>query len=80
MRAVIALLVASALLAGCGGSSLSEPTPPPAQSSGINFTNFTLQLLRSQSDTAQPLQVRSAQFEFPDDDNPQAFAAVLPAI
>jgi hypothetical protein len=80
MKGLLAMLLATACLAGCGGSSMSDPAAPPAQPSGINFTAFTKQLLRIQSDSAQPSPVTTAQFEFPDDDNPQAFAAVLPAI
>jgi hypothetical protein len=49
------------------------PTP------GTNFTAFTKELLRIQSDSVQPVALSSAQFVFSDDDNPQAFAGVLPA-
>ena len=80
MRALLAMLLASACLAACNGSSMSEPAPAPAQTAGVNFTSFTEKLLRIQSDSAQPTPVTTAQFEFPDNDNPQAFAAVLPAI
>lgn len=80
MRALLAMVLAGACLSACGGSSMSEPAAPPAQPSGINFTAFTEKLLRIQSDTAQPTPVTTAQFTFPDNDNPQAFAGVLPAI
>jgi len=81
MKAVLATLLATACLAGCGGgSSMTVPAAPPAQPSGISFTVFTKQLLRIDSDSAQPTPVTSAQFVFPDDDNPQAFADVLPAV
>jgi hypothetical protein len=80
MRALVAMLLAGACLSACGGSSMSEPATPPAQAAAINFTAFTEQLLRIQSDTAQPTPVTAAQFSFPDNDNPQAFAGVLPAI
>ena len=81
MKALLASLLATVCLAGCGGgSSMMAPAAPPAQPSGINFTVFTKQLLRIDSDSAQPTPVTSAQFEFPDDDNPQAFADVLPAV
>jgi len=80
MRALVAMMLAGACLSGCGGSSMSEPAAPPAQPAAINFTAFTEKLLRIQSDTAQPTPVTTAQFEFPDNDNPQAFADVLPAI
>jgi hypothetical protein len=81
MKAQLAMLLAGACLVGCGvGSSMSEsgPAPTPAQPTGINFTSFTEKLLQIQSDSAQPVPVTTAQFEFPDNDNPQAFAAVLP--
>ena len=74
------MLLATACLAACDGSSMTAPATPPAQPSGMNFTAFTKQLLGIQSDSAQPSPVTTAQFEFPDNDNPQAFAAVLPAI
>jgi hypothetical protein len=80
MKGLLAILLATACLAACDGSSMTAPAAPPAQPSGINFTAFTKQLLRIQSDSAQPSPVTTAQFEFPDNDNPLAFAAVLPAI
>jgi hypothetical protein len=79
MRTLLAMAVVSATVAGCGGGSMSEPAAPPAQPSGINFTTFTEALLRIQSEAGQPAAVTSAQFVYPDNDNPQAFAAVLPA-
>ena len=80
MRALLAMLLAGTCLNACGGSSMSEPAAPPARPAAINFTAFTEKLLRIQSDTAQPTPVTTAQFAFPDNDNPQAFAGVLPAI
>lgn len=80
MKGLLAMLLATACLAACDGTSMTAPAAPPAQPSGIDFTAFTKQLLRIQSDSAQPSRVTTAQFEFPDNDNPQAFAAVLPAI
>jgi hypothetical protein len=80
MKGLLAMLLATASLAACNGTSMTAPAAPPAQPSGVNFTAFTKQLLRIQSDSAQPSPVTTAQFEFPDNDNPQAFAAVLPAI
>ena len=80
MRALLLMAVAAATVAGCGGGSAAAPAAPPARPSGINFTTFTKSMLRIQSDSVQPTAVTSAQFVFPDDDNPQAFASVLPAI
>jgi hypothetical protein len=81
MRALLTALVATACLAGCGGSgsSIGAPAAPSAHSAAINFTAFTEKLLQIHSDSAQPTPVTSADFEFPDNDNPQAFADVLPA-
>jgi len=79
MKGLLAMLLATACLAACNGSSMTAPAAPPAQPSGMNFTAFTKQLLGIQSDSAQPSPVTTAQFEFPDNDNPLAFAAVLPA-
>jgi hypothetical protein len=80
MKALLAMLLTAACLSACDGSSMSAPqTAPPAQTSGINFTAFTKELLRIQSDSVQPVALSSAQFVFSDDDNPQAFAGVLPA-
>ena len=79
MKALLAMLLAAACLAGCGGgSSVTAPVAPAAQPSAVSFTAFTKQLLRIDSDSAQPAPVTSAQFEFADNDNPQAFADVLP--
>jgi hypothetical protein len=79
MKRLLAALVLATALSACGGSS----SPPhaasaPAQASGINFTAFTEKLLQLQSDSALPLAVSDGEFVFPDDDNPQAFAGVLP--
>jgi len=80
MKRLLAMLLTTACLAACNGSSMTAPqAAPPAQPSGMNFTAFTKELLRIQSDSAQPVPVSAAQFLFPDDDNPQAFAAVLPS-
>ena len=80
MKRLIAMSLALASLAACDGSSTTAPhSAPPAQPQGVNFTAFTLQLLGSPSDSAPPVSVGSTQFVFPDDDNPQAFAAVLPS-
>ena len=85
MRAALPVLLAAATLAACdGGGSTStaveaaQATTPPAQSGSIDFTTFTKELLRSQSDAAQPVAVNAARFVFADNDNPDAFASVLP--
>jgi hypothetical protein len=74
------LLAVTAALAACDGSSMGTPASPPAQPSQVNFTAFTKGLLAIHSDAAQPTPVTTAQFVFPDNDNTQAFASVLPAI
>jgi outer membrane PBP1 activator LpoA protein len=79
MRRLILPLLATACLSACGGDSMSGTTQsmPPAQPMAVDFTAFSVQLLKSESDTAQPLTVNAAQFVFPDNDNLSAFAAVL---
>ncbi len=79
MRRLLATALAAAVLAACDGSSTTvAPAAAAPHPSSINFTVFTETLVRSKSDTAQPVPVDAAQFVFPDDDNPQAFAGVLP--
>jgi len=77
MRRLIATALATAVLAACDGSS-TPVAPAAGPASGVNFTVFTEELVGSKSHTAQPVAVDGVQFVFPDDDNPQAFAGVLP--
>jgi hypothetical protein len=83
MKGLLAMLLATSCLAACGGGGSGmgpEPGPAtPAQTAKVDFTAFTKELLRAQSDSAQPSPVTTAQFEFADNDNALAFAAVLPA-
>jgi len=70
-----------ACLAGCGGGSGAGMDPPPAAppaAMSVDFTTFTKELVANQSDTAIPVTVTASQFVFRDDDNPEAFASVLP--
>ncbi|HYM28739.1 MAG TPA: hypothetical protein VET66_11355 [Steroidobacteraceae bacterium] len=80
MRRWILPLAALAALSACGGDSMGGAAPtaatPPAPAA-TDFTAFVLALLKSQSDTAEPVAVNPAQFVFRDDDNPAAFAAAL---
>ncbi|HEY0767955.1 MAG TPA: hypothetical protein VGD47_08350 [Steroidobacteraceae bacterium] len=85
MSRLVALLLASACLAGCGGGTTSTTAPPaaatpPASPTSVDFTAFTKELLSNQSDSAEPVPVTATQFLFPDNDNPTAFADVLPVI
>ncbi|HET9329455.1 MAG TPA: hypothetical protein VFO23_02930 [Steroidobacteraceae bacterium] len=79
MRRWILPLAALAALSACGGDSMGGATTPaaPAAPAATDFTAFVLDLLKSQSDTAQPVAVNAAQFVFRDDDNPAAFATAL---
>lgn len=71
-------LAALAALSACGGDSMGGATPAaPAAPAATDFTAFVLDLLKSQSDTAEPVAVNAAQFVFRDDDNPAAFASAL---
>lgn len=84
MKRVVPLLVATACLAACGGAGTSMPTAQapvavaPTPPTGVDFTAFTKAVVSGQSDTAMPVAVTAAEFVFPDNDNPTAFAAVLP--
>jgi hypothetical protein len=79
MRRLLAAALTAAALAACDGSSTTvAPAAPATHASGVNFTVFTEELVRSKSDTTQPVAVDGVEFVFPDDDNPQAFAGVLP--
>lgn len=78
MRRLLVTGLACAGVAACGGGSMTAPPATPPAATPVNFTAFTLGVLRTQSDTAQPAPVDPAQLVFTDDDNPQAFAAVLP--
>ena len=79
MKRLILPLAVAAALSGCGGDSMgaSQAMPAAAPPSATDFTAFLKQLLAGQSDTSAPLTVSAAQFVFPDDDNPAAFATVL---
>ena len=83
MKRAVPLLVATACLAACGGGT-SSPTAQapvavaPSPPTGVDFTAFTKSVVSGQSDTAVPMAVTAAEFVFPDNDNPTAFAAVLP--
>ena len=87
MRWVVPVL-AAACLAACGGGDMSDSstmnaesnTNPPTPTAKINFTTFTEKLISSQSETEEPLAVAPTDFYFPDDENPAAFAAVVPAV
>ncbi len=72
MRRWLLPLAALAALSACGGDSMGGATSP-----ATDFTAFVLDLLKSQSDTAEPVAVNAAQFVFRDDDDPAAFAAAL---
>ena len=78
MRRWLLPLAALAALSACGGDSMGGATPAtPAAPAATDFTAFVLDLLKSQSDTAEPVAVNAAQFVFRDDDNPAAFATAL---
>ena len=87
MRWVVPVLTA-ACLAACGGGDMSDSGTmnadsnmnPPIPTAKINFTTFTEKLISSQSETEEPLAVAPTDFYFPDDENPAAFAAVVPAV
>jgi hypothetical protein len=83
MKGVAPVLMAGCL-AACGGADMSDNgsmNPATATSAAkADFTTFTEKLIRSQSETGEPVAVAAADFYFPDDDNESAFAAVVPAV
>ena len=77
MRRWLLPLAALTALSACGGDSMSGTTPAAAAPVATDFTAFVLDLLKNESDAAEPVGVSAAQFVFRDDDNPAAFATAL---
>ena len=73
------LCVTVVLCAGCSGSDYRAPagSGPP----GANATDFstfvTAQFASPPSETAAPVEVEATNFTFADDDDPNAFNAVI---
>jgi len=80
VKRTLAVLAVIGCIGGCGGggSATTAATPPPPPPASVDFTAFAKDLLASQSETALPVPVAMTAFVFKDDDNPEAFASVLP--
>ena len=78
MKRTLAALAVIGCMAGCGGGGSGTTVAAPPTS--VDFTAFTKDLLSSQSETALPVSVSMTAFVFKDDDNPEAFASVLPVL
>ena len=81
MRRVVAAIAVVGAVVGCGGGGSHGQAPPagtPPPAAAVDFTSFTKELLTSQSDSALATAVPAARFTFQDDDNPDAYASVLP--
>ena len=81
MKAILVAILAAALLNACsGGSSDTMQPPATAQPTSVNFTSFVKTIVVEHSDVAIPLEVKTVTFVFTDDENPAAFAEVLPPV
>ena len=79
MKRIFATCVVASLLAGCGGGpSAPLPTQSVPTAMSVDFTAFVKQLVLNQSDAARPVDVSTLSFIFADDENPAAFADILP--
>lgn len=81
LRGAMLVMAASMAVAGCGGSSSSSPPvappPPPPPPAGVDFTGFVLEQFAATADDSEPAAVDDIDFEFNDQDNPDAFAELL---
>ena len=67
------------VLGACGGGydSPATPEPPPPPPPAVNFTTFVNERFAATADDTDPVAVDEADFEFTDDDNPDAFRDLL---
>ena len=56
---------------------MPPPSAPQPSAANVDFTTFTKALMANRPETTTPVPVTPAEFVFPDDDNPVAFASVL---
>jgi ABC-type glycerol-3-phosphate transport system substrate-binding protein len=77
MRA-LALIGAVAVIAGCGGGSSSSYETPPVATQPASFTSWSKQEVFAKAETATPTETEPLMFNFDGDDNPDAYAELLP--
>lgn len=74
-RKILWMMGTALVLGGCGGGSQELMQRP---NSTTLFTTLVKQVLAASADTAVPTAVANLNISFADDENPQAFADVLP--
>lgn len=80
LRGTMLAMAASMAVAGCGSDSLPppiEPMPPPPPPAAVDFTGFVIEQFAATADDTDPVAVDDMDFEFNDQDNPDAFAELL---
>lgn len=85
MKKILAAIPAAALMVACGGGSSQTmqpaavvPPPEVTQPMSVNFTSFVKTMVVEHSNAVAPLDISKVSFAFTDDENPTAFADVLP--
>ncbi len=82
LRMALLAMATSIAVAGCGGGSSSPPPeepppPPPPPPAAIDFTTFVTDQFAATADDTDPEPVDDTDFEFNDEDNPDAFSGLL---
>ena len=75
-------LAGATILTGCGNGSdaMSPPAgnpPPPPPPMAVDFTTFVKDQFAATADDSEPEAVDETDFEFNDEDNPDAFGNLL---
>lgn len=79
-RILVAAFLLGGVVAGCSSSDdpvVVTPPPPPPPPATTDFTGFVKDQFAGTSDTSDPVAVDDENFEFADDENPDAFADLL---
>jgi hypothetical protein len=79
LRVPLLLLTVGIALSGCGSSSSPPPPgdPPPPPPAAVDFTAFVKDRFAAAADDSDPEAVDETEFEFNDQDNPDAFSDLL---
>jgi hypothetical protein len=79
LRVTLLLLTVGIALSGCDSSSSPSPpgNPPPPPPAAVDFTAFVKDRFAATADDNDPEAVDEADFEFNDQDNPDAFSDLL---